>query len=117
MKIENLESLLAKKEEIITKIFDILVKQNNLIKDRVMTEVFVLNEQKLTLLKELADVEPVSVSSQKTAQNAKEKANNINQMLEKLIIIEKDNENMISKFMENYTAGFLSAYQKMKPQL
>ena len=115
---EKLEVLLAQKEEVLTKIFDIALKQNSLIKNRSLSEIYGLDEQKGLFIKEMElidlDITAVKVIPQETGQNTKEKAKNINQIFDKLIIIEKDNEHLLSKFMENYTAGFINAYEKMK---
>ncbi len=115
-----IEELLIKKGKIIATMYKLTIKQNYCLKKGDTRKVLLYDKRKTDLLKLLATIEDRLLNSssknQSHLENAENIVKNINLLFNDLIKAEKENEILVSQYIDMYSGRHIDEYKKINRQ-
>jgi len=116
----TVEELLIKKGKIIATVYKLTIKQNDCLKKGDTKKVLLYDKRKTALLKLLVTIESSILNSssknQRYLENAGNIVKNINLLFNDLIKAEKENEILVSQYVDMYSGKHIDEYKRIKRQ-
>jgi len=115
-----LDETLIKKAKVISLLYKLTIKQNSFLLKNNPKKALFIDDKKDKLLKLLTEIE-TSISKnliqgRKYSKNAENTIKNINLLFDDLIKAEKENEILVSQYLNLYTGKHVNEYNKIKKQ-